>query len=600
MQAELARALALGLARPIDVQFARFCAERAGGDDPDLVALTACALSARTGAGDVCLDLARLAGRPLLAGGEGASALRLCAPPLERWLEALGRCPWVGRPGERAPMILDGGRLYLGRYWAWESDVAMGLRARLARDAPVDEARLRHGLERLFGPLRAEGVDWQRVAAALACLRDLAVITGGPGTGKTTTMVRILALMLDQRPDLHVRLLAPTGKAAARMTEAVRRELARLELPAPVRAGLPTEAATVHRFLRPDPEGRFRHHRDNPVPADVVVLDEASMVPLQLMARLLDALLPRCRLVLLGDRDQLGPVEAGHVFADLCGGGPRHRPATAVALARVGAVPTPAALAPDARAPEVADAQVGLTEGRRFGATSGIGRLAAAVRAGAGADAYGLEAPDLAWSVWLPDGAPPPAVAEWLRARLARVREARSAEEALARLAEARVLCTVREGPAGVAGLNALAERVLGVEGGDYPGRPVIVTRNDYLLELYNGDTGVLWPHPGDPRRLAACFEDGKGGIRHVPLQQLPAHETAYALTVHRAQGSEYEEVLLVLPAEPVRVLARELLYTGITRARRGLHVLASRAAWEAACARAAERSSGLAARLGW
>ena len=600
MRAELERALALGLVRPIDVQFARFCAERAGGDDPDLVALTACVLSARTGAGDVCLDLARLAEQVLLAGGDGEAALLVRAPSRKRWVEALARCPWVGRPGDYAPMILDGERLYLGRYWAWEAGVAMQLRARLVRDAAVDEARLRGGLERLFGPLPPDGVDWQRVAAALACMRDLAVITGGPGTGKTTTMVRILALLLEQHPGLHVRLLAPTGKAAARMTEAVRRERARLDLPEQVRAALPDEAATVHRFLRPDPEGRFRHHRDNPVPADVVVLDEASMVPLHLMARLLDALLPRCRIVLLGDRDQLGPVEAGHVFADLCGRGPGYRPPTVEALARAGAVAAPEALAPDPRAPEVADAQVALTEGRRFVADSGIGRLATAVRTGAGAEAFGLEAADLAWSTWPPDGVPPPAVAAWIRERLAQVREAHSAAEALARLGEARVLCAVREGPAGVAGLNALAERLLGVEGGDYPGRPIIVTRNDYLLELYNGDTGVLWPHPDDPCRLVACFEDGSGGIRHIPLQQLPAHETAYALTVHRAQGSEYDHVLLVLPPEPVRVLARELLYTGITRARAGLHVLAARAAWEAACARTAERSSGLAARLGW
>ena len=609
---------AAGALRPIDLRLARFCARihrEEGGEaaGADAVALAAALASRRAGEGDVCVPLARHAGRAALAAGGDGAGPALEAPPLAEWRRALEASPAVGGPGDHQPLILDGDLLYLGRYWGWEAQVAAHLRARMGREAPVDEARLRAGLDRLFGPLPTGTVDWQRAAAALAALRPLAVVTGGPGTGKTTTVVRILALLLEQRPELAVRLCAPTGKAAARLAEAVRAQKRALAVDEAVRERIPEEAATVHRLLAPDRLGRFRHHAREPLPVDVLVLDEASMVDLPLMARLLDALPPSARLVLLGDRHQLASVEAGSVLADLCGSGPRWRPETRDALVRVGAVARGAAPPADPAAPEPADVQVELRESRRFGPGSGIGRLAAWVReAGPSPEAREAEAllaghGDLAWLRWTGAERLPPEALEWLERRFAPVLEAEDAPEALARLERARVLCALREGPAGAAGLNAEVEARLRARGlvrgagAAWRGRPVIVTANDYALGLYNGDVGVLWPRdPGEPERLAAWFADGAGGVRAVPLRQLPAHATAFALTVHRAQGSEYDDVLLVLPPRPHPLVTRELVYTGVTRARRHLTLLSGLETLLAGCARATERASGLAARLGW
>jgi exodeoxyribonuclease V alpha subunit len=606
---QLAEAVAAGALRELDLYFGRWMlalADRPG----DALLLGACLASQRVGAGDVCLDLRASAGGEVLA--EGGAPIR--APGLAEWREALLGSGVVAPPQGRAPLVLDGhDRLYLARYFRLEQELGAALLARARRaPAPVDRQRLREGLARLFPPADLEP-DEQRVAAALAVLRGLAVLSGGPGTGKTRTVTAILALLAGQAgpAPARVALAAPTGKAAARLAESVRRAREALPLTAGERAAIPEEAVTLHRLLGARP-GRvdLRYHQGHPLPVDVLVVDEASMVDLALMSRLLAALPEAARLVLLGDRDQLASVEAGAVLGDVCGHG---RPlgwstGLAEALAEVTGGPVPAAAA---RAGEpLADSIVLLRRSYRFGRDSGVGRLARAVNAGdAGAalDLLGSEAVPEVRLRTVAAGAREALVAEalvpWARAVLA----AGGPGEALARLGRLRVLAAVREGPWGVVELNRLIERALVREGlagggprragavpGAYPGQPVLLTRNDYALGLWNGDVGVLWSDPQAGGALQAWFQRPGGGLRRVPPARLPGPQTVYAMTVHKSQGSEFDRVVLVLPERPAPVLTRELLYTAITRARAGVEIWASPAVLAAAIRARVERSSGL------
>ncbi len=582
------------------------------GDGRTALALAAALVSRTTGEGHVCLDLCAAAGRAPF----GDSVPGLQAPELEQWREALRASGVVGAPGESAPLVLDSrDRLYLARYWHFEHDLAAALRERASGwAAGVDRVRLAADLRRLF-PARAEGqVDGQAVAAALAVLRRLTVISGGPGTGKTRTVAAILALAAGQaagRPP-RVALAAPTGKAAARLAESVRRAKQDLPLSEAERAALPEEATTLHRLLgaRPGRPG-FRHDAGSPLHLDLLVVDEASMVDLPLLARTVAALPGEARLVLLGDRDQLASVEAGAVLGDVCGRGghPGYSPELAQTLAEVlgvGAGQVPSSAAPGR---PVADALIFLRRSYRFGPESGIGALAARVNAG---DTAGVLA--LLSAVRAQDGREPPGlrhrtVGEGERAaqverlvvpRLRGVLEAPGPAEALATLGSFRVLCALREGPWGVGAFNELVERALrraGLVPRDreaYRGRPVMVTRNDYATGLFNGDVGVFWPDTAAGGALRVFFPAPGGGLRALLPARLPAHETVYAMTVHKSQGSEFDEVLLVLPERVSPVLTRELLYTAVTRARAGVEIWGPEATVAAAVGARVERASGL------
>ena len=617
---------ALGLLGDLDVHFARFMgrlaaravavsasvAEKVGSAEPAPLELAAALASRATAQGDVCVNLRQWAWRWRAGAVESAAVV---PPPIDEWLKRLRASPVVGWPGERHPLVLDRrGRLYLYRYWSYERQFADELLQRAGADlAAVDEARLRVDLDRLFPrPSDLKGPDWQKVAAAVAALKRVCVISGGPGTGKTSTVLRILALLTAQagaRP-LRIALAAPTGKAAARLQESIRAAKPALRLAAAQAAQIPEEASTLHRLLggRPD-SAAFRHHQDNPLPLDVLVVDEVSMVGLALMAKTVDALPPGARLILLGDKDQLASVEAGSVLGEICAGAGRFSPGFRERLAAVTGETLPEGR--EAASP-LADAIVLLRHSFRFGAASGIGALARAVNRGDAAEALGLlrdvRYADIDWRLLEGAEALPEPLAQAVAAGFAPYLQAvaSGAEPSVVfeRFNRFRVLGVLRDGPVGVVALNRLCEAVLRGRGSLdsrqpwYAGRPVMIVRNDYNLRLFNGDIGIALPGPDDSGRVKVYFLGGDGALRGFVPARLPEHETVYAMTVHKSQGSEFDHVVLVTPHEPSPVLGRELIYTALTRARQRVSFYGVLTVVAAAVERRLRRSSGLRDRL--
>ncbi len=602
--AEIERARAAGAIRDLDYYLAVHILALAPRPSAEL-ALAIAAVSRANGDGDVCLDLAASAGAPVLADAALPEWQGVLAPDLAAWASALRDSGVVGAPGEAQPLILDAAnRLYLAKYFDFEQAIATGLCQRLAFRDDVDLGRLATLLGRYFPATPA--TDGQKLAAALAVLRGLAVISGGPGTGKTHTVARILALLVELAQDrsLRIHLAAPTGKAAARLAEAIQQGVAGLRqdpATAAVAQRIPTEASTLHRLLGYGPGGVFRHDADDPLSLDVLVVDEASMVDVPLMARLLRATPADARVILLGDRDQLASVEAGSALGDICNhGAPTAWSDDLAARMRVlGLEPPPAPT--DARRRPMGDSLALLTESRRFGATSAIGALARATNAGDPAAAFEVLAAggDVDWRTLSTDalaGAIEAEVGAWL----AGYRGTADPVEAMRRFGGFRVLCAVRAGPWGVTALNAEVERALARLGvlapadGHYAGRPILVTQNDYSVRLFNGDVGIVLPDPAAGGALRTVFVQPGGEVRRVLLSRLPPHETCFAMSVHKSQGSEFDRVVVVLPERDSRVLTRELVYTAVTRAKRSVAIWSPQEVLATAIGRRVERSSGL------
>ena len=579
------------------------------------VGRAATALSLAVSEGHVCLLLPALAA----AARDDESPIRL---DVAGWRAALMASGIVGTPESPGalPLILDADdRLYLHRYFDYERRLARRLtQARHATGPATDSPELRHRLADLFAAnaARLDGAaDWQQLAAALALRGRLTVISGGPGTGKTTTVVNLLACLLALAPDSRIALAAPTGKAAARMTDAIRQRAQ--HLPPELRDKMPASSSTVHRLLGVTPAG-FTHDATHPLAIDALVVDEASMLDLALATHLLEAVPPTARIILLGDKDQLAAVESGAVFAELSVD-PSLTAGCVRELAALTGTPAAAIVPPPAATPSaLQDCAVWFTQTYRFAADSGIGRLARDVNAGQAraAIAWLREAsdPDVGW-LDEPAHAGAAAAAQAMDAGYAAYAQAVAADATqVAAITEAfgafRVLCALRDGPRGVTALNAAMTRrfraalqLPDLDDGAgaspwFKGRPVLVSNNDYVLRLFNGDIGIALP--GAQGDLLVHFPDAAapGGFRAIAPVRLPRHETAFAMTVHKSQGSEFDSVLVMLPEQRSRVLTRELLYTAITRAKRRVTLAADATVLEQAIATPTVRHSGLLARL--
>ncbi|MBC7302456.1 MAG: AAA family ATPase [Nocardia sp.] len=636
---------------------------RMGREDSEDV-LFAAALAVRAvRSGSVCLELARMREIGIDAdqtrdGTAGIDPATLPWPDIDRVLTALRRSPLIcgGQSGPLRPLRIveadaeGGALLYLDRYYQQEQTLRRVLVER-STDHPVIDAELvRAQLDRLFDDSLGEGPDRQRLAAALAATHWTTVVAGGPGTGKTHTIARILALLTAHRaaspklPALRIALAAPTGKAAARLQEAVREQAAALGLPE-------LTASTLHRLLgwQRGRTTRFRHHEHNRLPYDIVVVDETSMVSLTMMSHLFSALRSDTRLVLVGDPDQLASVDAGAVLADLVAGpvsgapNPALREVLGLDLGGSRSSPSPAPVpelpgehdaprgadrdstgsVPDVTTttgakgisvnPAVVQAHsltaleqrrlqggiVRLTRGRRFGGH--IADLAVAVRAGdadaalailrAGGDDVSLCGPDEIRAVR----------AEMTTAALAvtAAAEAGDAIGALTALESHRLLCAHRQGPFGVERWDRMAAEWAAAGGAGpegpqsvwYPGQPLLVTANDHEARIYNGDTGVIIRRPDGS--LRAALQRGSEPYLVHPTQ-FPAVVTVFAMTIHRSQGSQYDTVSVVLPEPESTLLTRELLYTAITRARSHVRIIGTEDSIRAAIGRRVLRASGL------
>ncbi|CAH2791853.1 MAG: Exodeoxyribonuclease V alpha chain (EC [uncultured Caballeronia sp.] len=625
------------------------------------------AISRATTRGHVCIALDALAQR------YGETAGTVHAALLASGVVCDGR----EAAADLLPLVIDSSRrIYLARYFDYERRLARALVERVEVSAkPIDPAELKARVGRYFAASKNDddNIDWQRVAAIVALSERFTIVSGGPGTGKTTTVVGVLACLLDENPALRITLAAPTGKAAQRMQEALV-ERANV-LPPELAARLPDTSFTLQRLLGTQANGRFRHHRDNPLPFDVIVIDEASMIDVALAVHLLEAVAPGARLMMLGDKDQLAAVESGTVFAELSAqpvfsdtGAARIAAALSMPAERfIAALPhndddqtvlletepmwidEPGYLIPDdgtdaydahdmlASLPEVdwdpvapvapgqpavsplTDCVVWLQHNYRFGLDSDIGRLSVAIRRGSVDDALVALTPgshdNPAKAALLVDDAGPhlsertlahlnAGFEPYARALAETLEAGTGAAPLFDALNRFRILAATRHGPRGVDEINArvsawvraVASVTLGAGAQWFAGRPVIVTHNDYALGVFNGDIGIALPTPGGAMQV--CFRMADSTLRMLFPAALPPHDTAFALTVHKSQGSEFDRAALVLPSAFGRMLSRELVYTAITRARSRVDVIGSPDVFAQAVRTPTRRNSGLASRI--
>ncbi len=584
--------------------FAKFIAAQASQSIDSLLAYSAALVSEANQQGDVCVMLERHQSLPMFVSEALAIEEIPVAPELTVWQQALFSSNCVTSPDQLAPMILEDGRLYLYRYWHYENELAAFIQTRLKNEIGPNQTSLMNALKSLYPK---QVFSQQQRAIALAVRHRFAVISGGPGTGKTTTVINILAVLLSQQADIRIKLAAPTGKAAARMMESIRQGIDNCMLDDHLRKRIPVQAETIHRMLGYRRDG-FRYSHEHRLPVDCVVADEASMVDLKLMYHLLDALPQDARVILLGDRDQLASVSAGNVFGDITGRGltVNYSPGQIEWLKTLFDSSTDYNLRPASRGVAIADSIALLTHSYRFETLGSIGKLAQLINSGNSSAVINLlQQADNSLHWYLPQtNVLDSSNLEVMLKHYQAVVCAGNLTEAFSAFESCRILCAVHNGPFGVDDINRLISESMLARGwveslADYHGKPLLIHNNDYDLGLYNGDIGLLWRDRDN--NLHAYFRDIHQELVRFPVTSLPAHGPAWAMTVHKSQGSEFDSVLLVLPeGNQTRALSRELLYTGVTRARRHLSICATRAAIETACHNRIRRHSGLATKLGW
>lgn len=589
--------------RPIDLELCRFLKQRHPDISPKVL-LAACLVSNLYQQGHVCLPLDEYAAQPIF--DDERVEKKLTAPDLDQWCSALAECPAVGKPGDYKPLILDDSdRLYMHKLWHYERTLGEELVKRSRQqDDYIDEPLLRDGLNRLFDG-SSQDPDWQQVAAATSIRNNLSIISGGPGTGKTSTVVRVLALILEQyrdrKQELHVALAAPTGKAAARLQDSILNAKEGLNISDEIRKAIPEKAHTLHQLLGARRySSQFKHNADNPVPYDLVVIDEVSMVDQALMSKLVEALLDDARLILLGDKDQLASVEAGSVLGDICdveenqysGNYAQWLNALSLDILDEFIVEHPKSLT---------DNVTLLTKSYRFSSDSGIARLSKEVNNGDKERTISLlESPNVD-DIRFESIDNSSQLESLLRKKVPEyfqeILDTEKPGQAVKKFNQFGILAAHRNGPWGIVHLNKLVEGIL--QGHSlipkyaqwYPGKPVIISTNDYTLELFNGDTGVCLPDQNGDLKI---YFKNEGELRGIIPGRLPSHNTAYALTVHKSQGSEFDEVMLVLPRTVSKVVNRELIYTAVTRARTKIIIAGKKSTLKKGIQRRIRRSSGL------
>jgi exodeoxyribonuclease V alpha subunit len=561
-------------------QFASYI-ERMDNSEDELVPLTAGLLSEAVAQGHVCLNLLRM-------DALYEKVMGFIPEHLDEWLTRLQRSNVVGKDGDYRPLILnDDGLLYLYRHWQDEKTVAHAIQRRCQTIALQDEQQLKHDFEQW--PSTVSGTDWQKVAVLMTLTRNFSVISGGPGTGKTTIVLRILQSLKNQQASCRIALAAPTGKAAARLQQATENK------------DDSVEAKTLHRLLgitANNEQGRY--NSDRPLPFDVVIVDEASMIDISLMAKLLAAMSLRTRLILLGDSQQLASVESGAVLANLCRDQMMFDADFVAMAASVAGVNLDETVISSSQSVLI-NSVVQLQHSYRFDQHSLIGRLAKSIQSGDKTAVVGelTQADSLVWQQ--------PSVENVLKAVVdgyhnyfEAIASSSDPQTCIQAFEQFRVLCALKLGPQSVASVNASIEKHLNRKGWRshndfYHGRPIMVVQNDYRQQLFNGDIGLVLRDEKGDLQVYFLFDNT---MIIVPITRLPAHETAFAMTVHKSQGSEFNNVCVVLPEEDSAVLTRELLYTAISRAKEQVIVMANEDIVYSTVVKMHQRETGLAERL--
>ena len=592
-----------------DLQMGKFISSLVSENRND-VKLAAALVSRQLRDGHVCVNLPEYAGKSFTTGDDQIERVKF--PELSTWLQSLKFSDCVGAPGDFKPMILDEAhRLYFHRYWQYEHDIAeFILRCIPVQIDPLTSPKLiRERLQSYFPEMSLGKISWPSIAAAAALMRKFMVITGSPGTGKTTAITQIMAFLLDTKKNpLRIALCAPTGKAAARLEESVKKTKAILNCPADVIDCIPEEAMTIHRLLGSIKYSPYFHfNENNTLPYDLVVVDESSMVDLPLAAKLMTALAPDAQLILLGDKDQLASVETGAVLGSICFPDPINffSKTFGQQLSEICGEKTEVSDA----LPGVQDCIIELKQNYRFSEASGIGHLSRAVKEGDALHSLALINAETFSDICLSEISSTEDIILLLKEKVVKsYREyfqtvksvSLRAGDVFDQFETFRVLCALRVGLWGSQRMNDLIERLLAESGlinltsQYYEGRPIMVVQNDYRLKLFNGDVGIVLRDPADQEKLKVFFRDQKEGLRSIAPERLPPCETVWAMTVHKSQGSEFDKVVLILSDSDVPVLTRELLYTGITRARFYVDIWTSRDVFMKTIQKKILRQSGL------